>query len=377
MGARLLLLLGLCSAGPSDQPKLRLHVSGEPEAALLNEDVACEGRDYPDTPARAVRQADRAVQLYATDRDNRLSTGPDLLHLEHRCPVVFRGGEQDDPAAFDDRAWIASPWTADGRTIWAIVHNEFQGHVRPARCPSGRYMDCWYNALTLAVSHDGGRRFQRAPGRALVAALPYRYDQLAPGHHGYFNPSNIVTLEDAHYMFVFATKANAQRGGNCLLRTEAVEQAGAWKGWSGTGFTVEFVDPYAGTAQPEEHVCAPVDVGNLRWPVTSLVRHSETGAFVALMQDTTPSGGVYYATSADLLHWSMPMLLLRASGPSGWRCGDPAPIAYPSLLDPTSPDRNFATVADQPQLFVTQFDVDGCRLANRRLVRRAVTVESP
>ena len=374
-----LLLVGLGAATAAvAQPTLRLAVQSGPYPALLGQATACDGRDLPDTPARAIRLEDGTVQLYATDRENRVDSGPDLLHLEHHCPVVFRGGGKDDPAAYDDRAWIASPWTPDGHTIWAVVHNEFHGHLRPALCPTGRYMDCWFNALTLAVSHDGGRHFDRAPRDALVAALPYRFDQVGLGHHGYFNPSNIVSVAGYHYMFAFATRANAQKSGNCLLRTDTVQLAKAWRGWDGAAFTVEFVDPYTGPVVPERHLCAPVEVGRLRWPVTSLVRHAPTGTFIALMQDAAPGGGVFYATSPDLLHWSTPLLLLPALGLSAWHCGDPDPIAYPSLLDPASPDRNFETVGSQALLFATRFEGNRCRPAEDRVLSRwTVTLEQP
>jgi len=375
------LLLGLCGAtARAEAPGLVLTVAGPPVPAVSG--AACDAADIPDAPARAIRRADGTVQLYATSQRNRLDDGPGLLQLRHGCTVVLAGAGQDDPAAFNDRAWLASPWTRDGRTLWAVVHNEFHGHRRPALCPSGRYMDCWYNALTAALSHDGGRTFARAPGPALVATLPYRYDEVGRGHHGYFNPSNIVSLGGAQLMFAFATRANAQRPGNCLLRTDAIEQADRWRAWDGSGFGVAFVNPYApaGPAglQPERHVCTPVALNGLRWPVTSLVRHVPSGLFLAMMQDTAPGGGVFYATSSDLLHWSDPARLMPATGPGSWTCADPPPLAFPSLLDPGSPDRNFETVGGQAVLFATRFNVAQCRIGmDRSLVRWPVTVTKP
>ena len=371
-----LLLAGAAQAQPV--PALRLELTGPPVSAVPGARPGCDALDIPDAPARAVRLATGEVELYATHFLNRVDAGADLLHLGHRCPVVMQGANNDDPAAFNDRAWIASPWTPDGRTVWAVVHNEFQGNRRPALCPSRRYMDCWYNALTEAVSRDGGHTFGRVPGRALVAALPYRYDQLERGHHGYFNPSNIVTLAGAQYMFAFATQARAQRDGNCLLRTTAVETPEAWRGWDGSAFTVAFADPYAQPGRPEAHVCAPVGRGSLRWPVTSLVRHKPSGLFIALMQDGARGGGVYYATSPDLLHWSGPALLLPAVGLGAWTCADPAPLAYPSLLDPAADGRNFETVGAAPVLFATRFNAKNCRPdADRELVRWDVHVAAP
>ncbi len=239
-------------------------------------------------------------------------------------------------------------------------------------------MDCWFNALTAAVSHDAGRSFQRVPGRALVAALPYRYDEVGIGHHGYFNPSNIVTLAGAQHMFAFATQAGAQRPGNCLLRTTAISQPEAWRGWDGTAFQVAFINPYTEPGPPERHVCAPVGAGRLLWPVTSLVRHQPSGLFIALMMNGVRGGGVHYATSPDLLQWSAPALLMPALGMGAWTCADPPPLAYPSLLDPDSADRNFETVGAGATLFATRFNVAECRTGmDRELLRWDVRISAP
>lgn len=354
-------------------PGLLLEISGEPEPAI--EGARCEVSDIPDSPARAIRLASGEVQLYATHYQNRVESGPDLLHLRRGCQVVLEGARNDDPAAFDDRAWIAAPWTADGRTIWAVLHNEFQGHLRPAGCPTKRYVDCWYNALTEAVSRDGGRTFQRAPGRALVAALPYRHDQVELGHHGYFNPSNIVTLDGAQYMTAFATRAGVQREGNCLLRTTEPGSPQSWRGWNGTAFQVEFVDPYVQQVPPETHVCTPIGQGAMRWQVTSLVRHQPTGLFIAITMNGGRGGGFYYSTSPDLLRWSGPARLISATGPSTWTCNDSPPLAYPSLLDPASEDRSFETVGPNPVLFATRFNPKDCRTGmDRELLRWPVRI---
>ena len=371
-----LLALSIVSgAAAQTKPALRLEIIGEQTPAIGDPAQTCDASDIPDAPARAIRLDDGTVQLYASDQVNRVDRGADLLHLRHDCTIVLQGAHRDDPAAYDDRAWIASPWTEDGRTIWAVIHNEFHGHARKWLCPTGRYMDCWFNALTLAVSTDLGRSFQRAPEPALVATLPYRFDELGLGHHGYFNPSNIVRFDGALYMFAFATRAKAQRAGNCLLRTQSIASADSWRAWDGAGFNVRFVNPYTGPDQPERHVCAPVDLPALRWPVTSLVQHRKTGSFIALMQDTGPGGGVLYATSPDLIHWSGPALLLSAVGLRAWACGDPDPIAYPSLLDDSSVDANFQGMDDTAELFATRFDKRSCQAGARRtLVRWPVGV---
>ena len=374
------LLSMYAASARAEPPSLLLTVTSSPARAISN--PACNAADIPDAPARAVRLADGTVQLYAADQHNRLNSGAGLLQLHHDCTSVLEGGGKNDPAAFDDRAWLASPWTRDGRTIWAIVHNEFQGHRRPVLCASGRYMDCWFNTLTAAVSYNGGNSFVRMPGTALVAALPYRFEDVGLGHHGYFNPSNIVSLDGAQLMLTFATRAGLQRPGNCLLRTTAIERPDSWRAWDGHDFAVTFINPYASASsagdQPGRHVCTPVGANGLRWPVMSLVRHTPSGVFLAVMQDGARGGGVFYATSADLLHWSDPALLLPAIGLAAWTCSDAPPLAFPSILDPASPDRNYETVGGTAYLFATEFNVSHCRTGmDRDLVRWSLSITAP
>ena len=123
-------LLSAAAALAQPLPGLQIDIIGEPAPAVQRQSSTCDARDYPDTPARAIRLSDDRVQLYATDRENRVDAGPDLLHLQHECAVVYRGGGKDDPSAYDDRSWLASPWTDDGQTIWAVLHNEFHGQLR-------------------------------------------------------------------------------------------------------------------------------------------------------------------------------------------------------------------------------------------------------
>lgn len=360
-------------------PALELRVTGPAETVFEYARDKCDSSDIPDAPSRAVRLRSGQVQLYAPHWRNRALTGPDLLRVRPDCRVVYAGAERDDPAAFDDRTWIASTYTLDGITIHAVMHNEFQGHRRPGVCPTGRYMDCWYNALTAAVSDDAGASFRRPAGPALVASLPYRYDQAVGRHRGYFNPSNIVARDGHLYMFAFTTQAFAQRPGNCLLRTGRLADPGAWRGWDGAGFGVRFIDPYReADLTPEQHVCAPVDVSRLRWPVTSLVRAAGSGVFIALMMNSGRDGGVFAATSSDLLHWSEPTRILPGQGERAWRCGEPPPLAYPSLLDPASDSANFETVGPTAMLFLTRFNPRDCRTGmDRDLIRIPVTLNPP
>jgi hypothetical protein len=373
--------------GAASPPALAVAVAGDPAVVFSRTRDGCGRFDTPDAPARAIRTADGEVALFATHFDNRALRGPSLLQLRPDCAITFQGAEDPDPARFSDRSWIAALWTEDGRTVHAIVHNEHQGHRHPGQCPTGRYRDCWFNALTAAVSSDGGRRFRPAgTPPSLVAALPHTAEEMRGRPAGYHNPTGIVSRDGALYMLAFASGRGAQRHGNCLLRTTDIADPSAWRAWDGSGFGVRFVNPYgrgeARARDPARHVCAPVGAGGLQWPVTGLVRHAPSGLFIAVMlggphrpDRAEPAPGIYIATSADLVAWSRPALVMPAIGHARWRCGDDRPVAYPALLDPDSDDPSFSTVGDRAQLFLTRFNVPACRIdGDRDLMRIPVAI---
>lgn len=364
-----------CVIAPAWASDLRLEPAGPAETVFRWKTDACAKDDIPDTPARAFRDADGRVRLLVPHHTNRALVGPSLDRVRPDCRVVYRGGERDDPAAFDDRAWLAAPYTQDGRTVVALVHNEFQGHRRRDLCPSGEYMKCWNNSVTAAVSTDGGASFGRTGGP--VATLPYRYRGDVGHHVGYFNPSNIVARDGFFYSLVFAVGVDEQKGGTCLIRTATPADPRSWRAWDGSAFTVRFADPYHDdNFVPGRHVCAPVGKGTLEAPVSSVVLHRPSGLYLATMAATRPEGmGVFVATSPDLVHWSAPSLALPMIIAGKQSCGEAAAFNYPSLLDPASPTRNFETVGDRAYVYLTRFNLENCKLGmDRDLIRVPVRI---
>lgn len=383
--AKLCLILALLAvAGPGlaaadAPPKVTIMLAGEAEVVFDWSRQACETWDIPDAPARAFRDATGAVHLIATHFINRAAVGPDLDSLRHDCAPIFAGGEQDAPQAFDDRAWLSGFFTEDGQTIYALVHNEFQGHRRPALCPSKTYIRCWRNAVTLALSQDGGRSFrQPAPPAHLVATPPYPYDGDLGRHVGYFAPTNIIRRDGDYFALFSAAAYRDQDWGACLMRTERLDDPASWRAWDGKAFAVRFANPYAGEiADPSRHVCRPVGKGRLMDPLGGLLRHAPSGAYIVVMAGIRQGrSGIYAAASWDLIEWSKPSLVWQVPirGP-----GDQCPQAtydYPSLIDPLSADRNFATAGAQAELYITAQNLHDCRVGpDRDLLRRRVRIE--
>jgi hypothetical protein len=349
---------------------------GPPEVVFDWSKTACDPDDYPDLPARAFRDGEGRVQLIASHSTTRRMIGQDLNHLTHDCAVVMRSSNNPDPAKFDDKEWIGSTYTPDGRTVFALVHDEYQGQTHPGRCPSGQYFPCWYNAVTLAISSDGGRHYTQArPPGQLVASVPYRYVP-ETGPYGVFQPSNIVYNQDDRYYYtlVHVDKYGIQPAGTCLLRTRALADPRSWRAWGGHEFDISFVDPYLEpTSGLKAHICQPVAADRIANMSESLTYNTYFDKFILVgvasaydrkTRSTVP--GVYFSLSKDLLHWSERRLLRKAELPWTFKCGDRNPILYPSLLDPASQSRNFETTGKRAYIYFTRFNYGSCRMTQDR-----------
>ena len=372
----LLFVLSLLLAGPVRAAGPSVRVVGQPQTVFDWGASACETMNYPDLPARAFRDFEGRTQLLISHFDDFRMTGPSLEGLAIDCRPVLLSPRRAAPRRFQDREWIASVFTRDGRSVWALVHDEYQGNRHRGRCPSHRYLPCWYNAITLAHSGDGGRTYAEASApRNLIASAPYRY-RPDRGPAGVFAPSNVVGGPDgAFYALVRVRDPGVQRG-TCLLRTRQVGRPGSWRAWNGIGFGGRFSDPYRSRRRPRIP-CTPVGRGRIAEMDESLTYSTALGAY--LLVGLAPPGpgslgpkarGIYFSTSEDLVHWSERRLVTRAVTTHNYRCGGPSPLAYPSVIDPESPSRTFATSGSRPYLYYTQFRYRSCRqTAERDLMR--------
>lgn len=365
------------AGGPSRLAAVQL--AGAEETVFSWNRDRCADDDIPDLPARAFRDDRGRVVLIAAHFTNRRFVGPELGQLAHPCDVVMGSRLDADPSKYADHEWLAAPYTDDGRTVYSLVHDEYQGQTHPGRCPSGVYLKCWYNSITLAVSQDGGRTFSHAgtPPAQLVASVPYRYEPDA-GPYGYFAPSNLVLNHDDgyHYAMMRTEQHGAQPSGTCVMRTQTPADPRSWRAWGGARFDVGFGDPYAERGfDPSEHVCTPVSTPQIGTMVESLTYNEYFGKWllVGTSQDVVKGGqvaGFFYSLSDDLVHWSRRKLIRKAELTYTFQCGDSTPVSYPSVLDPASSSRNFDTTGRTPYLYFTRFHYRNCVLTdNRDLVR--------
>ena len=373
-------------ASPPNAASDLVKVVGPEEVIFQWATQACEPSDLPDIPARAFRDAQDRVHLIASHHTNRQMIGPNLNQVTHNCTPIMHSHDDPDPSRFDSREWIHAVYTTDGMTVYALVHNEYQGHRYADQCPSDKYVQCWFNAITLAVSHDGGDTFTHAePPNHLVVSIPYQYPSDS-GPAGSYSPSNIVRhpTDGFYYTLIHLEGYRDQKSGTCVMRTHDLADPRSWRAWDGAGFNVQFINPYQiSPTRIHDHVCQPIDPGNIQNMSQSLTFNTHYNRFllVGLAHEADPDTGerkwgIYYTMSDDLINWTPRRLLMGVTTPTSYECGDTSPIAYPSLLDPDSPSRNFETTGKRAYLYFTRFNYILCRQSpNRDLIR--VPIEFP
>ncbi len=370
--------------GPTGLPVL--EVAGALEVVFDHSTDACEPEEIPDLAARAFRDVDGVVHLLVSHTESRWMVGPDLDSVVYECGAPALSSDFDpDPAAYSDAEWIASVYTTDGQTVYALVHNEYQGHRHPGQCPSGEYFDCWDNSVTAAVSTDGGATFvdSLAPPGHLVARFPFPYEAGA-GPTGFRAPSNIITGPDGlFYVFMNVADARTDQQWVCLMRSDDLADPGAWRFWDGTDFAGRFIDPYRAPVDDQDaHECPALALNAIGASLNdSVVYHPGLGLYVLLGISADHLNGrevwgFYYSFSDDLVHWSRRELLLEVELP--WTVDNPGSDLshlYPSLIDPDSPSLSFETTDDEAYVYFTRNNFGHASL-DRDLVRVPVVFSS-
>jgi hypothetical protein len=344
-----------------------LAITGSPRTVYSWSTQRCDSTDIPDAPARMFRDGS-SVQLIAGNDVNRRFTGPDVDHLVQGCQPIMQSQFDALPSAYGDQQWISATWSTGTGTVYALVHDEYQGNTHPGECPTGVYKLCWYNAVTLAVSTDDGQTYRNVRN-GLVATVPYLYVP-DTGPVGMFDPTNIVqNPRDGYYYVIARLDLHDKTTAECLLRTRTLGNPASWRAWSGgTTFRTTFVDPYTDPSLDETnaraHVCSGISPKALGDLVPSSITYSTISRKWVLIG--ARAGGFSFSTSRDLVHWSPLTLFDRTTVPWTYRCGDASVSEYPSLIDPAGSSRNFGTVGRNALLFYTVLHPDGCALGPDR-----------
>lgn len=352
--------VGLTAAQPA---VAKLTFLSSPRPAL--DWQKCDEFDIPDEGLRAFRAADSQVVGIASSARTRILKGASLLDMKKQCAVSLDSAGNPDPAAHDDRTFLASLWSPDGVNVVGIGHDEYHGESHPGRCLWATPRQCRYGTLVFLNSNDGGNQFQRMATRPL-AAVPVRQAGDAGRDVGFFQPSNIFHWGNAEYVFVRSSGGGVQKPATCLLRATRPLDPDSWQIYDGKSFRTQRFDPYLD--DPAKYVpCA--NIPGLIGMVWSVLTHEPTGTLVALLTVSDPvtrGNRLAISTARDPLHWTRPTEIQADFLFAHPECGKEGAYFYPSLIDPTSPSRNFDTTGDDPVLFLTHIKIANCRLTLTR-----------
>lgn len=349
-------------------------VLGDPRVPVfVTPQQMCDPNDLPDAMARAFRDSTGTVHLVAAATDLYQSLGPTLESAIHTCDAGYHSANDGNPADYDDTVWIDSFYTFDGKRVAGLSHTEYHGWSFPGECHTQNIFLCEFDSDTFHISYDGGYHFDQSKAPAnLVAGLPFKYE-IDRGPMGYSVDTNIIEWNGWFYAMVtddgsWPPGCSGQTGPNrCLsleggapIRTQDVFDPSSWRGWSGSDFSVQFVDPYTGPVKrPEEHVYTPVPYMTF---VTSINVYQPANIVVATIfngyDNEYGPEGLYLTTSTDLVNWTTPTLVITLAKlldqePTGnWQ------YAYFTLLDPDAPDMNFSIIGDRPYLYYVRLNND-------------------
>jgi hypothetical protein len=359
---------------PPPAKEATIAVTGQPEVVFDWSTQKCAEVDIPDSPARAFRDAQGRIQLIASNDVPRRMIGTSLDSLSRQCQPVMTSHRDPRPEAFDDSEWLFAPYTTDGQTVHALVHNEYHGEEHgSAACPSGNNGWCWYASVTLAVSRDAGLTYGHATAPAhLVAAPPARYvpDQAGLGYSG---ATNIVRnpADGYYYTLIHRAPRGPNGHGPCVMRTRALDEPGSWRFWDGQSFNGAFASPYPSPTSSQ--FCSVVVQGlaeSLSWN-TELGRWLLIGSKAFSLTD----GAFFFSTSTDLVNWTAPRAFHPVELAFTHTCSEPDPKAYASFLDPSSPDRNFGVTGRTGWVYYTQLNYQDCHMTyDRDLMRIPVEI---
>lgn len=370
--AALVKALACGTALAAGQPAASIGIAGSPETVFDSAKDGCTGIDTPDLNPRAFRDADGQTVFFGLHFVNRALRGPDLGHIKIDCQIVLNSIENPDASRYEGRNYIGATWTDDGKTVNAIVHQEYHAD-QFGTCSAKGDLACWWNALLAFRSVDGGHSFAKNVP-AIVAVAPFRQEVEQGRHRGFLQPSNIVAEGKYRYFFGSTTGWNGQDFGACLFRSANPSDPASWRAFDGAGYTITYPDPYASTVSPRPAPCKAI--APFAFPPGAILRQRGTGLWIAVMQASRngadfPVDGFYYATGKSLTDWSLPRLLVAGKTLYNGPCDSAGKLlSYPSLLDEAAHGRNFDDTGNHPFLYYAEIATRGCDFAGTRKLMR-------
>ena len=224
-----------------------------------------------------------------------------ITSLEMDCSVIMASARSPDATAFRGSEWLMGFYKQSDSTLFGLIHDEYYGGDYPpedsftvpasARCPSGDPIKCWYGAVGIAASSDGGDTFAPigSPPDHVIARPSFDYPVGIGFATGYTGNTNPVRMPDGYFYSVLVEWDTSDAQRLCPARTQDLSNPASWRAWDGATFAAS-----APTGSDCTGVSIPVFPFYLGYS-----SYFGSAILVGVDQD-----GFAYTVSHDLVHWS-------------------------------------------------------------------------
>eukprot|EP00035_Acanthoeca_spectabilis_P005558 m.115160 g.115160 ORF g.115160 m.115160 type:complete len:532 (+) comp13080_c0_seq1:71-1666(+) len=204
------------------------------------------------------------------------TVGPTLSELgKHQCAhPPYTAVNDTRPWSYANHQWLQSTRVFPNGSGVAIIHNEFHGEQLgnrsycsfTSKTSTGQ---CIWWSSDLGRTTDGGDTWELS--HAPLLTLPRQYVKDAP-IAGYGEIGSIIQHDGFYYAHVSRSYTNNSGcgpagtvgSGTCVVRTKTPSDPASFRGWNGTSWGTEWVDPYVTPTPPTElwrRTCKAVDLG--------------------------------------------------------------------------------------------------------------------
>jgi hypothetical protein len=337
----------------------------------------------PDETVNAWKDSHGTVNLTIPHFENYRMRGPTLESLVSDPMRIFSSTTQAEDITedhYDYHHWLISPYTLDGKTVYALTHTEWYACLLEGDCSAENNMpNSWVTSNNSFKSDDGGATWS-ANGlyeNHLIAnlgnywtgsqELALRVYQTALNHSGFMAPSRLIK-EGAYYYSVgwelhrdfsmldtTTGEAPIDKYGFAIIRTKDITEAAGWEAWvAGNTFQAVSAGSF-GVFLPQEN-------GLVINPGQAQLIYDLNAKTYILFFSSWDHNAIYYITTKRLASpsWSEAKMVLGSDtfqvdprNPDGQNpCNIGfVPNNYVSVIDSDSPGLNFEFTSGSPWLF--------------------------
>ena len=307
------------------------------------------------------------------------ASGIETHAFKVNCTPVLIGPQDPVSSDFDGSQWLYGFFKDTNGNVFSLIHNEYYGGYFPnanfqipssVGCSLGQIYgtminpyDCTYTSLGMAEMPVGSSSFRllgSAPPQQVVARPSFSYTPNTGSPTGYFTNTNILLNSDGYYYALAVDNLSSGGDRRCPIRTNNISDPSSWRGWDGSGFTV---DMSGGADCVDENRLEGIFPFYLGYS-TYFKKFIMVGAISSASLTDAPTV-MAYSLSSDFVNWSQPVSftvpVFNSSSSQGWTGNN-----YPSLVDvsaiQSSQAQNWSTgaiVGQEPWLVFKQQYVCG------------------